>query len=328
MKITDFSTVPFPLKRLDEFWSGLEDKLITMISPSTYGDVFDRVVKGDEVFLFMRAPNHWCTIDYNLFVPFDAKTLPATYDKVLDLLSKNTSGKKIKNSKNVGPQVPLEKLPVDLLPEQFHNGDVLTFHETKQLQFKHFPSRNGILHNNNSTQLESLQKYISAFGNGNGGMILLGVTDEGKVVGQNMEEDSKGETEERVESIVNDMSRSWIFTPKQKIHWDIKFFPVVGTHSSFVIIVYIAGMQNLGGIFVKCPTSFELSTSPEHGEEEVIRHLDIQDWKKRMLCGTGNRSKGWLLNEHKILSLFYVFIYGLMHIDDYYVMAVFVQTFF
>ena len=303
MKITDFSTVPFPLKRLDEIWSGLEDKLITMISPSTYGDVFDREIKGDEVFLFMRAPNHWCTIDYNLFVPFDAKTLPATYDKVLDLLSKNTSGKK-KNSKKVGPQVPLEKLPVNKLPEQFHSGAVLKFHEAKKIQFKHFSSHNGILHNNNSTQRESLQKCISAFGNEIGGMILLGVTDEGEVVGQKMEEDSKGETEKRVESIVNDMSRSWVFTPERKIHWDIKFFPVVGKDSSFVIIIYIAGMQNLGGIFVKCPTSFELLTSPEHGKQDVIHQLDIEDWKKRMLCGTGNRSKGWLLNVHvhEILS--------------------------
>lgn len=305
MKITDFSTVSLPLKWLDEFWSGLEDKLIKIISPSTYDDVFDRVVKGDEVFLFMRAPNHWCTVDYNLFVPCDAKTVPATYEKVMDLLSKNTSGKK-KNSKNVGPQVPLEKLPVHLLPEQFHNGDVLNFHETKQLQLKHFPSHNGILHNNNRTQRESVQKYISAFGNGIGGMILLGITDEGTVVGQNMEEDSKGETEERVESIVNDMSGSWSFTPEREIHWDIKFFPVVSKDSSFVIVIYIAGMQNLGGIFVKCPTSFELPTSPEHGEEEEICHLDIQGWKKRMLCGTGNRSKGWLLKLMYMYMKFYL----------------------
>ena len=295
MEINDFSTFKHPLKQLDNFWSGLEEKLIKLISPSTYDDVFDRVLKGDEVFLFIRAVNHWCTIDYNLFVSLDAKTLPPTREKVLDLLSKNTFGKK-RNSKNVGPQVPLEKLPVDLLPKRFPNGKVLKFHESKQVQFKHFPSRNGLLHNNNSTQLKSLQKYISAFGNGMGGMILLGITDEGKVVGQDMEEESKAAMEERMESIVNGMGESWRFSPKRKIHWDIKFFPVLGKDSSFVIIIYIAGMQNLGGIFVKCPASFELSTSSEDDEEVEIHHLGVHDWRKRMLCGTENNSKGWLLN--------------------------------
>ena len=101
-----------PLKMLDDFWSNLEEKLITMIKPSVYDDVFDRIINGDEIFLFVKAPNHLCTVEFNLFTPLDAKKLPATYDKVLKLL------KQRKKSTSV-PQVPIQKLPA--LPEKRSN---------------------------------------------------------------------------------------------------------------------------------------------------------------------------------------------------------------
>ena len=289
MEITDISNFKFPLKQLDEFWSTLEEKVKSMISPSEYADVFDRVVREEDgkVFLFIKAPNHLCTVNFNncLFLPLDAKTSPASYQKVKELLSK-------KNNAAI-PQDPLKHLPLHLLPKRFRYKQVLNFHESKQVQLKNFPPKNGILHNNNQTQRESIKKQISAFGNGSGGMILLGVKDNGEVHGQDMQNDSIADITSRVVSIIKEMSTTWSFSPERKVHWEIEFFPIAGMDSNFVIVIYVAGMRNLGGIFAKYPKSFELR--PGFGGEVVIHCLDFEEWKQRILCGTNKESKGWYI---------------------------------
>lgn len=273
-----------PLKMLDDFWSNLEEKLITMIKPCVYDDVFDRKINGDEIFLFVKAPNHLCTVEFNLFTPLDAKKLPATY-KVLKLL------KRRKKSTSV-PQVPIQKLPA--LPEKFMLNTVLKFHESKQIQLKCYTSNNGLLHNNNRTQRDQITEWISAFGNGSGGMIVLGVDDKtGKITGQLLEGNSKEEFEGKVSSIVYKMSQAWCFVPKRGVHWDLKFFPVEGKGSKSaltVVVLYIAGMQNLVGIFRKCPRSCELRPGLD-GKEEV-HQLNFEDWKQQMLCATEDESEG------------------------------------
>ena len=48
-------------------------------------------------------------------------------------------------------------------------------------------------------------------------------------------------------------------------------------------MILVAGMKNLGGIFTKCPKSFELQNpSGSDGGEEMVP-LDFSQWKKRML---------------------------------------------
>ncbi|KAJ7385311.1 hypothetical protein OS493_016385 [Desmophyllum pertusum] len=43
IKIADYSKCTNPLKQLDIFWQKLEPKLESMIQPSSYDEVFDRV---------------------------------------------------------------------------------------------------------------------------------------------------------------------------------------------------------------------------------------------------------------------------------------------
>ena len=174
-----------------------------------------------------------------------------------------------------------------------HNT-VLKFHESKQIQLKDYPSNNGLLHNNNRTQRDHIREWISAFGNGSGGMIVLGVDDKtGKITGQLLEGDSKDELDGKVSSIVDKMSQAWCFIPKREVHWDLKFLPVEGKESKSaltVVVLYIAGMQNLGGIFTKCPKSCELRPGLD-GKEEV-HQLNFEDWKQQMLCATEDESEG------------------------------------
>ena len=117
-------------------------------------------------------------------------------------------------------------------------------------------------------------------------MILIGIDDKtGEILGQSIAADGKAEWKSEFQAmIINKMSETWSFTPKQGEHWDVKFFPVEDCKkTSFVIVILIAGMKNLGGIFTKCPTSFELQnpSGSDGGEEMVL--LDFSQWEERML---------------------------------------------
>ena len=291
MKIDDFSNFEAGdlNKKIETFWQTLEQKLNPMIQPSTYDDVFDKKLEGDTIHLFIKATNHLCTVDYNMHLPFDAASLSRpTYEKVVDLLSWRES------PENHIPEVPLTDLPIDLLPKQFTYKKVLDFHESKQVQLKYFTSKNGLFHSNNQRAQDKITEQISSFGNGSGGLILIGIEDNGEICGEDIQGDrGKAYWETGFQAMINEMSKTWSFTPKQREHWDIKFFPVDGTKSSFIIVVLIAGMRNLGGIFTKCPKSFELlNPSGSDGEEEIVP-LDFHEWKQRMLRGTSvGQSKG------------------------------------
>ena len=291
MKIDDFSNFEAGdlNKKIETFWQTLEQKLNPMIQPSTYDDVFDKKLEGDTILLFIKATNHLCTVDYNMHLPFDAASLSRpTYEKVVDLLSCRES------PENRIPEIPLTDLPIDLLPKQFTYKKVLDFHESKQVQLKYFTSENGLFHSKNQRAQDKIAEQISSFGNGSGGLILIGIEDNGEICGEDVQGDhGKAYWETGFQAMINEMSKTWSFTPKQREHWDIKFFPVDGTKSSFIIVVLIAGMRNLGGIFTKCPKSFELlNPSGSDGEEEIVP-LDFHEWKQRMLRGTFlGQSKG------------------------------------
>ena len=301
MKIEDFSRYkPGDLnKRIDTFWQTLEHKLNPMIYPSAYDDVFDRKLEGDRILLFIKATENFCTVDYNFHLPFDAAPQQCVpRKKVVDLLSRRDS------LENHTPEVPLTELPMDLLPEKFTYKEVLNFHESKEVQLKHFPSQNELFPSRNQKAQDKkaqdkkardkIAQCISSFGNGSGGMILIGIEDKTtKIIGQEIAADGKAYWESGFQAMINKMSETWSFTPKQRDHWDIKFFPVDGTKSSFIIVVLIAGMRNLGGIFTKCPKSFELrNPSGSDGEEKIVQ-LDFHEWKQRMLPGTClGQSKG------------------------------------
>ena len=291
MKIDDFSNFEAGdlNKKIETFWQTLEQKLNPMIQPSTYDDVFDKKLEGDTIHLFIKATNHLCTVDYNMHLPFDAASLSRpTYEKVVHLLSCRES------PENRIPEIPLTDLPTDLLPKQFTYKKVLDFHESKQVQLKYFTSENGLFHSKNQRAQDKIAEQISSFGNESGGLILIGIEDNGEICGEDIQGDhGKAYWETGFQAMINEMSKTWSFKPKQREHWDIKFFPVDGTKSSFIIVVLIAGMRNLGGIFTKCPKSFELlNPSGSDGEEEIVP-LDFHEWKQRMLRGTFlGQSKG------------------------------------
>lgn len=82
----DLKSVVFR-NQLDMFWKTLEQKLISLVAPSTYDKVFDRSLMGSkEILLFVNAPQHLCTINYNLYFAGDAGVRGGTFVQVLDIL--------------------------------------------------------------------------------------------------------------------------------------------------------------------------------------------------------------------------------------------------
>ena len=298
MKIANFQTLSSEKTRpsktvpplIDKFWEPIEPKLKAMVNPSNYDDVYDRHIVSDEILLFITAPLQLCTVELSLYFPGDhVGSDEASYQQTVDLLKGGSQGtkKKPRTSSSF-----FENLPK--VPRNFTFNERLGFHESKQIQFKDVSKSETILGENNRTQRDAIRKQFSAFANARGGVIFLGVTDNGEVVGFNLKDNSREVMEERVISLVGRIQNSVKLL--RKVHWDMEFFPISGCcDSKAVLVIKVGGLKSLGGIFSKCPKSFVLQKSDDG--EEVVHELNFDEWKKGMLSGEDlcTDNKGWLI---------------------------------
>lgn len=283
MKITDFQSSTTKANALDNFWKTIEPKLMSLVKPSRYDDIFDRREQSDEILLFINAPPHICTIKYNLSLPGDSRVLEASYHETVDLLIKETQQGRKRKHPNV--TVPLTKLPE--VPEVFtHKEIILNLKESKQIQFKHFTSKT-FLDSKNRSQREDITKQVSAFANADGGVILLGVKDDGEVCGLDLGENGKDCIERNLQKNVIEKMH-WSLDPVRNTHWNLKFFPVSGREANAIVAIYVAGMRRSGGVFSKNPKSFKLLQGKD-GQQSLHR-LDFEEWKQRMLSREGLQS--------------------------------------
>ena len=254
---------------VDSFWQTIEEQLRRMIRPSKYDDVFDRSVLSDRILLFINAPNHFCTMKYNLFVPGDAGIYEATYDDVVKIVKFEGCKKDL----NSYIRVPLKELPK--VPDYFLDQGIISLIEGKQVQFKKFTSLLFSQHKQRFT----IARQLSAFGNCDGGVLLIGVGDDRRVSGVDMGTNSKEYVEERVISLFT-QNICCNFELKRGIHWDLTFSGVSGSESKSVIIIKMAGIRDSGGIFAKCPESYELRF--DINGQQVPHLVAFDKWKVRM----------------------------------------------
>lgn len=257
---------------VDCFWQTIEGQLKTMIRPSKYDDVFDRRIFSDKILLFVNAPKHLCTMKYNLFVSGDSGVDDANYDDVVGFLKLESDSHKRNLKSNI--QVPLQDLPP--IPCTLFHQKAISLMECKQVQFKDFTSDSLLF--SHPKQRFSIARQLSAFGNCDGGVLLIGVRDDRRVSGVDMVKNKKEHVEECVSSLVDKMCCN--FKLQRGIHWDLTFYDVSGSESKSVIVVKMAGMRDAGGIFGKCPESYELQCD-EDGQQ-VPHQLDFDKWKGRI----------------------------------------------
>ena len=296
MKISDPKTCSTSKKDpVDNFWKTIEGELRKMIHPSKYKNVFNRSVLSDKILLFINAPSHVCTMKYNLFLPGDAGVYEASYDDVVDFLNLKSDGPK--QDLNSYIRVPLKELPE--VPDHFFDQEIISLIECKQVQLKEFTSNSPFFSNHKQRFL--IARQLSAFGNCDGGVLLIGIADDRRVTGVDMEKHSKEHVEECVVSLVKKICCD--FEIKRGIHWDLKFSDVSGSQSKSVIVIKMAGFRDSGGIFGKCPESYELRCD-ENGQQ-VPHPVAFDKWKERMKPDdtdlTGNTRGVYLYEDMRFL---------------------------
>lgn len=293
MPVDNLEELDAPHSDLDEYWKTIEAKLKSLIEPHAYDDVYDREFdrgSGNVRLFIKKMPRHLATLKFNLFLPCDSSIPDATYDQAMNMMF--TKGGSI-------VKVPLHKC-VKNLDKNFVYGAKVNFHESKHIQLKHFKSEN-ILTSNRHEQCDILRKTVSAFANGNGGAIVLGVNNDGVVKGENLREDSTDVIENRLNTLITKMYWPPSVIPTRRKHWDVEFFPLEGRENYFVIVIYVASVS--GGVFAKCPVSVEYRLC-EGSSEEPIYHLEFDEWKLRMVPGIDFQTD----SEGLYLVYMYVFL--------------------
>ena len=266
---------------IDEFWKPIEPKLQAMASPSKYHEVYDRHVDSDQVLLFIKAPQHHCSVDMNLYFPGDHQgKIKGTYDDAVELLKKKSQSK---GRKSLTGDL-LGKLPK--VDKKFKFKEKLAYHESKQIQLKGFTS-DTIL--DSRSQRDAIRVQVSAFANASGGVILVGVKDDGEVIGFKIKNNSKEDIEERLTSL---MAKMCCDVPlKRKAHWDMDYVPVSGCDKEpkAVLVIQVACMERFGGVFAKCPKSYKLRR--DQNGNSIVHELPFNEWKERILSREDQRTE-------------------------------------
>lgn len=279
MRISNYQSLKNVPTLVDRFWEPIEPQLRAIVEPSKYDDVFERHVDSDSILLFINAPQHFCSRECDLRFPGDHRAAhQATYEQVVELLQKQT---RVRESLIAESLKKLPEIPLKLTLRQ-----KLTFHESKRVQFKSVKSATVLdATDSNKNLCDHVRKLISAFANSSGGVILIGITDEGEVEGFHIEKNSEEVMEERLKFLLEKMCCGF---PRweRKVHWDMEYIPV--SDSKAVLVVKVASMESLGGVFVSCPKSFVLER--DSGNKESVRMLDFNEWRKRMLSGEDLRT--------------------------------------
>ena len=274
MPIANFKSLTPPVSDLDTFWKRVEPNLKKLIEPQSYAEVFDREyddVSGKVLLFMKRKPNHFYTWKFHLFFVGDSETSEASYTQVKSVVINKSS-----NHKDT-----LSSLPT--LNEEFFSDKRVGFHESKQIQLKCYESQKLLDPHSNHKQCDNVRRAISSIANGSGGVLVLGITDDGVAKGQNLEGDSKEAVVERVNTLISKMQWPPSVEPAQGKHWDVKFCPLKDKENYFIIKIYVVRVP--GGVFAKCPESFELHACEDSAEGQVHR-LSFNEWHHRMVGGT------------------------------------------
>ena len=196
-----------------------------------------------------------------------------------------------RRKKTPNPKDTLCNLPK--LNEEFVSDKKVGFHEGKQIQLKHYESKNLLDPHSNHNQCDKVRRAISAFANGSGGIVVLGITDDGVAKGHSLEGVSEKDIVERVKTLIDKMQWPPGVNPAQGKHWDVMFSPLKDKENCFIIMIYVVRVP--GGVFAKCPESFELR-APEDSTEVQVHPLSFNEWHDRMVGGTDFQdSKGLYL---------------------------------
>ena len=125
-----------------------------------------------------------------------------------------------------------------------------------------------------------LERYLSAFANKDGGRLYYGITNDGTVEGEYIEEKSQQEIVGKVTKTISSMK--WCGGTLQRgTHWNIQFVTVkdenmVDVPSLYVVVISIAALG--GGLFTQEPESY-------HVVQGQIERMSFPVWMRKLFDG-------------------------------------------
>ena len=248
----------------------IEQRLIGIIGSCLFNDKvkMQRCNFTKELVFLVDSSQSLCTVDYHLYLPTQTQAVPIspweTPDNVKSILNRELCRQQI--------QV-----------EDFVLNQQVLFTESDFTQFKQLKAESSkciSLADRMTSKSNKLERYISAFANKNGGRIYYGISDEGVVKGEVIEENGRAEIVQKVTNTINKMI--WIEGKLERgKHWDIKFVPVKDESmneilSKFVAIISVEPL--LGGLFIHEPESY-------HCVKKQIKRMSFDVWKRLFFDG-------------------------------------------
>ena len=250
----------------------LEQHMIPIFGQSQTLSKIDFSYDKDNIFISIKKADSLITANYNLNLPSQTQVLEISSLESLENIKNNIIGREaIPNPVVLGSHCQL-----------FRKDKNCGFHESKICQFKNIKaisSKRTTLADRITCKGNKLKCYVVAFANHRGGHVYYGITDEGVVVGEFIqnEKDMK-EIMKKVENVMNKIVWPEQIQPKRGELWKIFFEPVKDANSkpvpsTFVVVIYIAPC--LGGVFTEEPECYEMV-------EGEVKKISFATWKKRI----------------------------------------------
>ena len=224
----------------------------------------------EETIVILESCSNLITLNYNLCLPSETQVLTVLPSEPVENVKEVIMQRKI----------PQEKVATAGSPCQyFIKGQILELHESCAVQLKNLkasPSKRVKLADRITGKTNKFLCYVSAFANLYGGHIYYGISDTGKVEGEEIS------SEQGINAIINQVTKAidgmiCSFSgdkPQRRKQWDIYFVPVYDQKHNqipltFVIVIYVAPC--LGGIFTKRPESYYIV-------QGKLQKMSFPDW--------------------------------------------------
>ncbi|XP_044141544.1 schlafen family member 12-like [Bufo gargarizans] len=270
----------FDYKR-DGLGQDLEKELHTLIYKLSAGDYYDFSQEGSYLILFVKSwvmqKNHCnlCTLETGLYTRnFSSKEM-ASAMQVMDVIEKKSQGKWKRARSSTVPNNQPNVLESLLEKEYLCLGEKLKIAESHYIEFKDFSTAkcSQRIH-------EAIKIYYSAFGNSDGGCLIIGVDDNAMVKG--CERDSK---KSDLETFIKKDLKSLILVHLNNCESENEFYTLTikdvrheNKHIGYVILLQVEPFCCLG--FVKDPRSWILDFKPDEGKHLQPKQLTASEWVK------------------------------------------------